>query len=141
MDHARGRDECSFLLLFPPRCRHQHRHYLSPEPSKNHSSRATGCCDLGPAAHLATMSQIPTVKIHPPKAVTGQRCQCQCSKPPVGKLAVCKDGTVGSLDPELVLCDTCFFELKEVNRIRHLPTCQYPPGTLDKIWSPMNLGN
>ncbi|KAI1186535.1 hypothetical protein F5B17DRAFT_431453 [Nemania serpens] len=65
------------------------------------------------------MSQIPTFKIHPPKTMTGQRCQCQCQNPPKGKLAVCRDGTVGSLDPELVLCDVCFFELKEVNHLRH----------------------
>ncbi|KAI0451227.1 hypothetical protein F5B21DRAFT_387668 [Xylaria acuta] len=84
------------------------------------------------------MSQIPTFKVHPPKAVTRQRCQCQCQNPPAGRLAVCSDGMVGRLDPELALCDVCFFELKEVNPLRRTPTCQYPPDILDKIWSLMN---
>ncbi|RYC56417.1 hypothetical protein CHU98_g9807 [Xylaria longipes] len=84
------------------------------------------------------MSQIATFKVHPPKAVTVTRqtcpCQCQCRSPPAGKLAVCSGGMVGRLDPELALCDVCFFELKEVNALRRTPTCQYPPDILDKIW-------
>ncbi|KAI1748995.1 hypothetical protein F4782DRAFT_515339 [Xylaria castorea] len=84
------------------------------------------------------MSQIPTFKVHPPKAVTRQKCQCQCQNPSAGKLAVCSDSMVGRLDPELVLCDVCFFELKEVNPLRRTPTCQYPPDILDKIWGLIN---
>ncbi|KAI0868659.1 hypothetical protein GGS24DRAFT_199814 [Hypoxylon argillaceum] len=108
------------------------------KPLEKPKCTAIECRDLCSAKRLATMTQIPSFKIHPPKAVPGRRCQCQCQKALVGKLAVCKDGTVGNLDPELVLCDICFFELKEVNNIRHMPTCQYPPDTLDRIWSPMN---
>ncbi|KAI1164815.1 hypothetical protein F5B18DRAFT_650225 [Nemania serpens] len=87
---------------------------MNLKPFEKHNSQVIRCRDLCSATSLATMSQIPTFKIHPPKAMTGQRCQCQCQNPPTGKLVVCKDGTVGSLDPELVLCDVCFFELKEI---------------------------
>ncbi|KAI0465652.1 hypothetical protein F4859DRAFT_374151 [Xylaria cf. heliscus] len=60
------------------------------------------------------------------------RCQCQCRNPPAGKRAVCIDAVVGRLDPELALCDVCFFELKEMNDVRSAPTCQYPPNILHK---------
>lgn len=82
-----------------------------------------------------TMNQLPTFKIHAPKVVTNQKCQCQCSHAAPGKLAVCHSGKVGKLDPEMALCDVCFFELREVNAVRQRPTCQYPPEVLDRIWS------
>ncbi|KAI0196400.1 hypothetical protein F4808DRAFT_464042 [Astrocystis sublimbata] len=79
------------------------------------------------------MSQIASFKVHTPKAVTRQKCQCQCQNPVPGKLALCRDAVVGKLDPEMVLCDVCYFEIKEVNHIRRAPLCQYPPNIRTKI--------
>ncbi|CAJ2503646.1 Uu.00g110400.m01.CDS01 [Anthostomella pinea] len=102
-----------------------------------------GFRDRFPCNDLLTKPSYPSYRtafvhspaIHLPMAKPKDRkCQCQCGNRASGKLGICTDGIVGKRDPELVLCDNCYYEVKEINKLRRVPTCQYPPVVLDKIW-------
>ncbi|KAI5924527.1 hypothetical protein F4810DRAFT_127976 [Camillea tinctor] len=54
-------------------------------------------------------------------------CQCECRNQSPGKLSPCRAGVVNKLDPERILCDICYYEVKVVNPTRRTAICQYPP--------------